>query len=158
MNETPPSPLVARVAKLGAWLQVAPVLGILAVTFGMIEAFDVLKTSGAGDPVRLSAVIGNVITCFGVASLLALSGLILVTGTITVCAYRSRWMLKFLRSFGALCLVLSLAPFVFGHFEISLYLPFGVFFLIFAKVKKEEFLNAAPEKHKLPSCYKLDDD
>jgi hypothetical protein len=154
MNETPPSPLVAFVAKLGAWLQMAPVLGIFAVAFGMIEAFEVLKTSGAGDPARLSAVIGEVITCFGVASLLALIGLVLVTGTITVCAYRSKWMFKFLRSFGAL----SLAPFVFGHFEISLYLPFGVFFLIFAHVKKEEFMRALPVRHKLPSCYQLDDD
>ncbi|WP_395749959.1 hypothetical protein [Prosthecobacter sp.] len=157
MTETPPSPLVAFVAKLGAWLQAAPVLGIVAAMFGVIEAFDVLKTSGAGDPVRLTAAIGDMTTCIEVAALLALSGLVLVTGTITVCAFRSKWMFKFLRSFGALSLVLSLLPLVFGHFEISLYLPFGLFFLIFSHVKKDEFMRALPVRHKLPSCYKLDD-
>jgi hypothetical protein len=157
MNETPPSPRVAFVARLGAWLQVSPLLGIIATMFGMFEAFDILKTRGAGDPAGLSAVIGDMITCIDIAISLAAVGLILVTGTITVCAYRSKWMFKFLRVFGALCLVLSLIPLVFGHFEIGLYLPFGLFFLIFAHVKKEEFMQAPPEKHKLPSCYKLDD-
>jgi hypothetical protein len=156
--ETSPVPQRgAFIAKLGAWLQVAPVLGIIATMFGMSKAFKVLAESGAGDPAKLSAAIGDVLVYTIIAITVAFAGLVLVTVAITVCRYRARWMLKFLRFYGVLTIVLSLGLLVFGQFQISLYLPFGLFFLIFARVKKHEFMQAAPVKRPLPSCYKLDD-
>jgi ABC-type tungstate transport system substrate-binding protein len=136
---------------------VAPVLGMIATMLGMAEAFSVLKTSGAGDPAKLSAAIGDVLIYTIIAVSLALIGLVLVTLAITACRYRARWMLKFLRFYDMLTLVLSVGLLVFGQFKINLYLPFGLFFLIFAQMKKEEFIQSVPAKRKLPSCYKLDD-
>ncbi len=159
MDESSPSQRGAFIAKLGAWLQVAPVLGIVASMFGIIEAFHVIKYSGAGDPVRLRAVMDKVLVYNLIAVSAALIGLVLLTLSITVCCYRAPWMLKFLRFYGALTLVLSLALLAFGYFKISFYLPylpFAVFFLVFAQLKKEEFMRAVPGKRKLPSCYNLD--
>ncbi|MEY2821239.1 MAG: hypothetical protein RJA37_586 [Verrucomicrobiota bacterium] len=156
--EPPSSPQRgALIAKVGAWLQVAPVLGIVGTIFGMSKAFKILAHSGAGDPARLSAAIGDVLIYTIIAVSMALIGLVLVTIAITACRYRSRWMLKFLRFYGLLSIILSAALLVFGQYKVSLYLPFGLFFLIFAHMKKEEFMQAVPAKRKLPSCYKLDD-
>jgi len=151
MNETP-SNNGAFIAKLGAWLQVSPVLGII----GMVEAFFVLRTSGAGDPEKLSAAIGNVLTYTTIAVSLALIGLVLVTIAITACRYRSRWMFQFLCFYGLLIIGLNICLVILGHFMFSFYLPFGMLFLIFALVKKQEFIQAAEVRRKLPSCYKLD--
>lgn len=156
MNE-PPSNNGAFIAKLGAWLQVSPVIGIVATMFGMAKAFKVLETNGAGDPARLSAAIGDVLIYTMIAFSVALVGVVLITIAITVCSYRSRWMYKFLRFYGLLTIALSVALLVFGHFKVSLHLPFGLFFLIFAQKKKEEFMQAATVKRKLPACYKLDE-
>ncbi|HBJ83494.1 MAG TPA: hypothetical protein DDZ88_06405 [Verrucomicrobiales bacterium] len=93
-------------------------------------------------------------TCIAVS--MALIGLVLVTVAITAFRYRSKWMFKFLRFYGVLTIALSLVL-VFGQFKINLYLPFGFYFLIFAQVKKGEFMQAAAAKRKLPACYKLDD-
>jgi hypothetical protein len=152
----PPSQSVAFIARLGAWLQFAPLIGIVAAIFGVIEAFDILKARGAGDPVSLNAAMDHVITCISIAFWLALTGLVLVTIAITVCGYRSKWMFKFLRSFGLFAIVLGLVLLAFGQFRLGFYLPFGLFFVIFAQSKKQECLLALPPKHKLPDCYKLD--
>ncbi len=143
-------------ARLGAWLQAAPVLGIAAAMFGIADVVSIIKTSGAGDPVRLNAAMGDVITYVVIAVSLAFIGLVLVAIAITACGYRAKWMFKFLRFYGLLAIVLSLALLLFGHSQLSFYLPFGLFFLIFAQVKRQEFLLALPPKHKLPDCYKLD--
>jgi lipid-A-disaccharide synthase-like uncharacterized protein len=58
-------------------------------------------------------------------------GLILVTIAVTACRYRAVWMFWFLCIYGGLM--------IFSYF-----VPFGLFFLIFALVKKDEFLRTAP--------------
>lgn len=73
------------IAKLGAWLQVASVLGIVATMFGMTEVFAVLETSGAGDPARLSAAIGDVLIYTIIAVSMALIGLVVVTTLAPFC-------------------------------------------------------------------------
>lgn len=57
----PPRPAATKVAKVGAWLQLLPLLGIMGTTFGMVRAFSTLTTHGAGDPAKLSAAIGEVL-------------------------------------------------------------------------------------------------
>ncbi len=127
MNE-PPSNNGAFIAKLGAWLQLAQVIGLAGTVAGMMKAFQVLGTSGTADPAKLSGAIGEVLwtTFAGIA--IAFVGLILVLIAITACRYRAVWMFWFLCIYGGLM--------IFSYF-----FPFGLLFLIFALVKKDEFLR-----------------
>jgi len=54
-------PRATKLAKVGAWLQLLPVVGIIGTVLGMIHAFSTLGTSGVGDPSKLSAAIGEVL-------------------------------------------------------------------------------------------------
>ncbi len=136
MNE-PSSNSGAFIAKLGAWLQLAQFVGF-AIGFartvpGMMKAFHELGTAGPGDPALLSAAIGEILIAVLVAAsggiALSLIGILLVLIAITVCRYRAKWMFWFLCIYGGLMI------FILWYF-----LPFGLFFLIFALVKKDEFL------------------
>jgi hypothetical protein len=71
MNE-PTSNNGAFIAKLGAWLQVALALGLISAMLAIAEASKVLNTSGAGDPARFSAAIGDILTCIEIAVVLSL--------------------------------------------------------------------------------------
>ena len=128
MNE-PPSNNGAFIAKLGAWLQLAQVIGFAGTVIGMMKAFRVLGTAGTSDPAKLSRAIGEVLwtTFAGIA--VALIGLILISIAITACRYRAVWMFWFLCIYGGLM--------IFSYF-----VPFGLFFLIYALVKKDEFLRS----------------
>jgi MotA/TolQ/ExbB proton channel family protein len=123
----PPSQSGAFIAKLGAWLQLAHLISFVGAFVGMTKAFRELATSGTSDPPKLSAVIKEVLQKAFAGSAVALVGLILVTISITVCRYRAVWMFWFLCIYGIL---------LAGGF-----FPFGLFFLIFALVKKDEFLR-----------------
>jgi hypothetical protein len=140
MNE-PPSNSGAFIAKLGAGLQLAQVIGF-AIGFAraapsMMKAFHELDTAGPGDPALLSAFIGEILIAVLIAATggiaLSLIGILLVLIAITFCRYRAVWMFWFL------CLYGSLMIFIFWYF-----LPFGLFFLVFGLVKKDEFLRPAP--------------
>lgn len=48
-------------AKIGACLQLLPVVGIGGTVLGMMRAFSSLSTNGVGDPSKLSAAIGEVL-------------------------------------------------------------------------------------------------
>ena len=126
MNETP-SNNGAFIAKLGAWLQLAQVIGFGGTVIGMMKAFRVLGTSGTADPAKLSGAIGEVLTSTFIGIAVALIGVILVIIAIAACRYRAVWMFWFLCIYG-------------GLMSISHFFPFGLFFLIFALVKKAEFL------------------
>ncbi len=138
-------------AKLGAWLQVAPVLGM----FGMAEAFSVLRTSGAGDPARLSEAIGNALIYALIAKGLSIIGLVLIAVAIIVHRYRSAWMFYFLCFYGLLMIAFDLCLFLFIGFRFNLHLLFGIFFVGFVLMKKEEFQRAAIAERRLPDCYRL---
>lgn len=153
----PPSPQRgAFIASLGAWMQVALPLGLISFMFGVVEGFEVIKTSGAGDPARLSAVVDDILTYLEIAVIVSLIGLILVTLAVTAFSYRSRGMYKFLWGYGLLILSLSLGLWILGFKHLVWHLPFALFFVILGRVKKEEFMNAVPPKRPLPSCYNLD--
>lgn len=139
-------------AKLGAWLQMAPVLGML----GMAEAFSVLRTSGASDPARLSEAIGNALIYALIAKGLSIIGLVLIAVAIIFHRYRAAWMFYFLCFYGLLMIGINVCLPLFTGFSLNLHLLFGVFFLGFATTKKNEFQCAAKAAHKLPSCYQLD--
>lgn len=141
-------------AKLGAWLQLAPVLGMIGTIFGMAKAFNTLASSGAGDPEKLSAAIGDVLIITMIAVSLSSIGLVLVTIAITICRYRERWMFQFLCFYGLLAIGLNLCLLAFQDFRFNHHLAFGIFFLSFALTKKPEFQRTVSRK--LPSCYSLD--
>lgn len=126
--ETPPSQPGAFIAKLGAWLQLAQIVGFGGTVIGMMQSFKVLSDSGRSDPAMLSEAIGGVLISSVVGIALSLIGIVLVIIAITARRYRSVWMFWFLCIYGGLM--------SFSHF-----FPFGLFFFIFALVKKDEFLK-----------------
>ncbi len=147
----------AFIAKLGAWLQLAQVIGIVGTVMAMMRAFSILKTEGAGDPAKLSEAIGEVLvyTVAGIGP--SLIGLALVTIAITACRYRAAWMWRFLCLYGLIVIGLNVCVvWLAGHFAVTLYLPVALFFLIFALVKKGEF-QRADHRRPLPACYLLDE-
>lgn len=127
MNE-PPSNSGAFIAKLGAWLQLAQLIGLAGTVLGMMKAFSALKTTGTSDPERLSGAIGEVLWSTFAGMAVSLVGIVLVLIALTTCRYRAAWMFWFLCIYGGLM--------IFSYF-----FPFGLFFLIYALVKKDEFLR-----------------
>lgn len=143
MNQPTSTISGAFLAKLGAWLQLAQVIGFASTASGMMKAFRVLGSAGTSDPDKLSRAIGEVLGATFTGISVSLAGILLILIAITVCRYRAVWMFWFLCLYGGLM--------IFSYF-----FPFGLFFLIYALVKKDEFLPAVPVKHQLPDCYKLD--
>jgi ABC-type antimicrobial peptide transport system permease subunit len=127
MNPSPPQS-GAFIAKLGAWLQLAQFIGLVGTIIGMRKAFSTLKTSGTGDPEILSGAIGEVLISSAAGIAVSFIGVLLVLFAVTACRYRSVWMFWFLCLYG-------------GLITFSYFLPFGLFFLIFALMKKDEFLR-----------------
>lgn len=126
--ETPPSAQRGSfIAKLGAWLQLAQIIGLGGTVIGMMKAFRVLGTAGTSDPAKLSRAIGEVLTSTFIGIAVAFIGVILVIIAITAHRYRAVWMFWFLCIYGGLM--------IFSYF-----FPIGLFFLIYALVKKDEFL------------------
>ena len=142
MNE-PPSNSGAFIAKLGAWLQLAHVIGFARIVPGMLQVFRELGTTGPGDPALLSAIIGEILIAISIGMALSLVGILLVLIAITVCRYRAVWMFWFLCLYGGLM--------IFSYF-----FPFGLFFLVYGLVKKDEFLQTAQVRYKLPDGYQPD--
>lgn len=127
MNE-PPSNSGAFIAKLGAWLQLAQVIGLASTVRGMTKAFQALGATGKGDPAKLSAAIGEVLRGALAGISVSLVGIVLALIAITACRYRAPWMFWFLCLYGGLMIP-------------TYFFPFGLFFLIYGLVKKDEFLQ-----------------
>lgn len=133
--EAPPSlQRGAFIAKLGAWLQLAQIIGFGGTVIGMMKSFTVLSDSGRSDPDMLSEAIGGVLISSFAGISLSLIGIVLVIIAITARRYRSVWMFWFLCIYGGLM--------SFSHF-----FPFGLFFFIYALVKKDEFLKPQALAH-----------
>ncbi|MDZ4289166.1 MAG: MotA/TolQ/ExbB proton channel family protein [Prosthecobacter sp.] len=113
----------ALLARIGVWMQVAQVVGVAFTVWGMMHAFEVLGASTAADPARLSGAIGVVLysTAGGVAA--GLVGCIFLTISITTYHYREPWIFWFLLTYGLLCT------------------PFGLFFLVYCLIYRDEFLR-----------------
>ncbi len=139
MNEPPSSNSGAFIARLGAWLQLAQVIGFAGTVGGMMKAFRAIEntyTAGTSDPTRLSGAIGEVLIAAAGGIAVSLIGVLLVLIAVTVCRYRAPWMFWFLCLYGGLMIP-------------TYFLPFGLFFLIYGLVKKEEFLR--PQASALPA-------
>lgn len=136
MNEAP-SYSGAFIAKLGAWLQLAHFIGLAGTVAGMMKAFGSLRTEDAGDPAILSKAIGEVLWTTFAGLAVSLVGIILVIIAITVCRYRAVWMFWFLCLYGGLL--------IFSYF-----FPFGLLFVIYGLMKKDEFLRPARSQQPHP--------
>lgn len=129
MNPASPNP-GTLLAKIGALAQIGPLVGLSGTVWGMVGAFETLAASGVGDPEKLSAAIGDVLVSTAVGILFGLAGIILLVIAITFCRYRAPWAFWFLTIYGALLIL----AFPFGT-------PFGLFFVIYCQMKKNEFLT-----------------
>lgn len=114
-----------RLAKLGAWMQLALLIGLAGSIIGMMSAFHVLGSAapGVSDPSELSAAIGHVLWSTFVGFVFSLIGGILICIALLGTCYRAPWFFWFLVLDG------------FIH-------PFGLFFIIFALIKRHEFFPA----------------
>ncbi|MDZ4404332.1 hypothetical protein [Prosthecobacter sp.] len=127
--ETPlPPQRGAFIAKLGAWLQLVQLYGVAIVVASMNRAFRELGSNGGADPTKLSAAIGEILIGVFSGIIIALPGLLLIIIAITALRYRAVWMFWFLCIYG-------------GLMTFSYLFPVGLFFLIYALVKKDEFLR-----------------
>ena len=95
-------PLSTRMAKVGAWLQLGVLIGIGATIKGMMNAFEVIETSGFGDPEKMAGAIGEVLIYTMVGFLVGFIGCILLGIAVFYQRCRARWVKVFF--------VLSLVP------------------------------------------------
>ena len=72
---------------IGALLMVSPLFGMLGTVFGMKRAFDILGSSGVGDPSTLSASVGETLVFTAAGLLLFPVGAIILTVSL-VCLLR----------------------------------------------------------------------
>jgi biopolymer transport protein ExbB/TolQ len=122
---TDPHATGRKLAKIGAWMQLALLIGVAGSVIGMMQAFDALEASapGVGDPTRLSAAIGHVLWSTLIGFVISVIGGILICIALLGTSYRSRWFFWFLILDGLV------------H-------PFGIFFIVFALIKRQEFFTA----------------
>jgi hypothetical protein len=116
----------ALLAKIGAWMQMAQLVGAISTAVAMGREFENLSSSGVGDPSILSAAVGEALiwTIPGIG--LAVIGMILVIIAATTYQYRARWLFWFLCLYGSM-MIFSYMP------------PFGLFSVIYALAKRREF-------------------
>lgn len=78
-------------AKIGAWLQLGPVFGMIGTAVGMVRAFSTLTTSQSGDPALLSGAIGEVLISTAIGIAFAAIGFFFLLTAVTVYRFRPRW-------------------------------------------------------------------
>lgn len=115
-----------KLAKIGAWMQLAILIGVTGTVIGMMQAFDALEaaTPSVGDPAGMSAAIGHVLWSTLIGLIISIIGGILMCIALLGTHYRARWFFWFLILDGLV------------H-------PLGIFFIVFALIKRREFF---PEK------------
>lgn len=133
---TPPvSQRGALLAKIGAWMQVAQVVGFIASVRNMNQAYATAGTTlkqateieaALQDTAALSANMSSAFNYFLAGIGIAALGLILVIIAATVYRYRATWFFWFLCLYG-------------GAMIMSYMFPFGVFLVYYALKKKNEF-------------------
>ena len=123
-------------AVIGAWMQVAPVLGMIGTIIGMMRAFEAhgsADPSQVGELSQLSAAIGEAMIATFVGMLIALLGAVLMLVAVLSCRYRSPWLFWVFIVLG----LLYLMAFPLGTL-------IGVVFLVVALTKRLEFLPPSP--------------
>jgi hypothetical protein len=135
---SPESPRGALLARLGAWMQVAQLLGLAALLATLHSArsssgLPSATEANAIEVAKADAVMNEATQYLFFGTGIAILGMILVIIAATYYRYRAQWFFWFLCIYGAaMC--------------ISYMLPFGVCFLIIAYLKRKEFdLDPPPE-------------
>jgi hypothetical protein len=85
-------PQATKLAKVGAWLQVLPVLGIIGTVLGMMRAFSTLGANGVGDPSKLSAAIGEVLISTALGFFGGMIGSVILGIAVFVQRSQPRWV------------------------------------------------------------------
>lgn len=85
-------PRATKLAKLGAWLQVLPLVGIIGTVLGMMHAFSTLGTSGVGDPSKLSGAIGEVLISTALGFFGGMIGSVILGVAVFVQRNQPRWV------------------------------------------------------------------
>jgi hypothetical protein len=130
MNDQKPIP-GRKLALIGAWLQLGPVIGAAGAALGMMRAIGTLaEAPGVSDPQRFSADIGEVLIATAAGLVLSVVGLVLVCIALFGYRYRAEWFFWFLVIYGALLLL----GFPVGSVV-------GLVFLVFCLTRRHEFLN-----------------
>lgn len=136
---TPPvSARGALLARLGAWMQVAQLLGLAALLATLHSARSASSLPSATEANSVEIARGETVMNQGTQYLfmgtgIAVLGMVLIIIAATYYRYRAQWFFWFLCIYGAaMC--------------ISYMLPFGVCFLLIALLKRKEFeLDPPPE-------------
>jgi lipid-A-disaccharide synthase-like uncharacterized protein len=128
MNSAP-SKAGKVLAQVGVASQASWVIGVIGTALAMMSAFKTLGSTGAGDVSNLSAAIGEALVSTAAGITVASVGLILVIISVTACRNRAPWLFWFCTIYGGLITLLLN--------------PFGLFLLVYALVKRQEFLNPA---------------
>jgi hypothetical protein len=122
-------------ALTGAFLQLGPVIGAAGTAIGMLRAFETLESSGAADPQRLSANIGEVLISTAIGLGFGLVGMILICVALFSSQYRAPWLFWFLVIYGGI----SLCAYPGGTI-------LGIIILVFCLTRRHEFLTPSAPK------------
>lgn len=144
MNETLPSQRGSFIAKLGAWLLLAQILGYLIFGLAAMLFLDLDKPNPTVD-------IWMLFVPVPIGIFLSLIGAILIVAAITVFRFRSSWMYHLLSFYGPLLICIHFYSVVWNVSTPGFWLIFclfslftGLFFFVFALAKKNEFLRITP--------------
>jgi biopolymer transport protein ExbB/TolQ len=129
MEEASGVKLGRRLALIGGWMQLGPVVGLLGTVIGMMRAFSVLGGSGMStDPGQMAAAVGEVLIFTLIGLLLSTTGLVLMALAFFVYRYREPWMWRLLLIFALL--IVWVYP--MGTVQ-------GLVVLIFCLMKRKDF-------------------
>lgn len=119
----PPLPIStgSRLARIGLWLQLAPLIGIADTVRQVWSAFqpvlDAIRTSGSGDPFMMARAMNDVIKASLASSMfgtvISIIGAALIFIAYFKYQHRPRWATGFLVAFvilGILTVLLALVP------------------------------------------------
>jgi hypothetical protein len=121
-----------KLAKIGALMQLAILVGMAGKVIGMVHEFETLGTADAKDPSVLSKAIGHVLwsTVAGVG--VAMIGALLLCIAILGTRFRATWLFWFLMLD---CIAWT-----------AIFPPLGLFFIAFGLIKRHEFFPAQRDK------------
>lgn len=91
-EKTPPSQIGPILARIGAWLQVALVVGLVRTVIAMKSAFAELGKSGDSGPGALSEAIGDALKYSLIGMSLSFIGLILLSIALFYHKFRRGWV------------------------------------------------------------------
>ena len=131
MNSSDPNP-GPLLAKIGAWMQAAQVIGFAMTFVAMSKTVQSATPQNPVDPTVMSAAMGEAMRPAILGIAVAVLGIMLIILAATAFRYRAAWFFRFLCIYG-------------GATILSHMLPLGIFLLTFALLKRKEFERDDPE-------------